>query len=511
MGTLHQIFPKLFSCCSIAISSIVLYTTKLSFFIHHPKMMLGSSSNSAERRQKCTTTIRSRRAHPRRVLDTAALNAHVPDDVGSISKSHNQLTWNHVVSVVTFFGLLMTVLVSLCCWSHFQYTTESRRLAAEEIESVTIPQSIYRSELPCYRRRLVPDKDYEQLPYEIRVTAGKELNGIYNLTSKTLPTWYTSASPLPKTFPKGFNINGPLGRIKQFAGSERFDDPTTFNLESWKKHAGRKWYICTTDSNRAIFFDVIQKKWHICDEKELYYRGNNQDKQMLPFPEIQPMEHCTKCGKTVTPDQADADQCPNPECDNKGDWKKGTPQWYSDKGWGKCKCNTCGKKQHPVTSNCDGIFSTAKTVFACGQDESNLTIAVKSAYEELPQKINVKHPDGKLIINGKYTLTGSDLPEWFEENAKMVTIQFGGSNAFDTPTLGNLAEWKKHAGDQWYLKDGDHNVAIFFDLVQKKWHICGSDVLYYRGNNAGPMLPLLEPVKSWYADTGESKKWKCTV
>jgi len=64
MGTLHQIFPKLFSCCSIAISSIVLYTTKLSFFIHHPKMMLGSSSNSAERRQKCTTTIRSRRAHP---------------------------------------------------------------------------------------------------------------------------------------------------------------------------------------------------------------------------------------------------------------------------------------------------------------------------------------------------------------------------------------------------------------------------------------------------------------
>merc|ERR1711964_211144 len=210
--------------------------------------------------------------------------------------------------------------------------------------------------------------------------------------------------------------------------------------------------------------------------------------------------------------QRDADQCSDPNCDNKGKgWKKGTPQWYSDKGWGKCKCNTCGEKQHPVTSNCDGIFSTAKTVFACGQDESNLTIAVKSAYEELPQKINVKHPDGKLIINGKYTLTGSDLPTWFEENAKMVTIQFGGSNPFDTPTLGNLAEWKKHAGDQWYLKDGDHNVAIFFDLVQKKWHICGSDKLYYRGNNDGPMLPLLEPVKSWYADTGESAKWKCIV
>merc|ERR1711964_790577 len=388
----------------------------MGFFIHHPTMML-YPTNSAGRRQQqpCTTTIRSRRAHPRHVLDTAALHGYVPNDVGS--KSHNELTWNHVVAVFTFFGLLMTALVSLCCWSH----VESRRLAAEEFVGTmtTIPQSICRSELPCYRRRLVPDaKDYEQLPKEIRVTAGKELNGIYKLESEKLPTWYTSGS-LPKTSPQGFNENGPLGRIKQFAGSERFDDPTTFNLESWKKHAGRKWYICTTDSNRAIFFDVIQKKWHICDEKELYYRGNNQDKQMLPFPEIQPMEHCTKCGKTVTPDQADADQCPNPECDNKGKgWKKGTPQWYSDKGWGKCKCNTCGEKQHPVTSNCDGIFSTAKTVFACGQDESNLTITVKSAYEELPQKINVKHPDGKLIINGKYTLTGSDLPTWFEENAK---------------------------------------------------------------------------------------------
>lgn len=89
--------------------------------------MLGYLSNSAERRQQtCTTTIHSRRAHPRRVLDTAALNAYVPDYVGS--KSHSELTWNHVVAVFTFFGLLMTALMSLCCWSHFQYIVERRRL-----------------------------------------------------------------------------------------------------------------------------------------------------------------------------------------------------------------------------------------------------------------------------------------------------------------------------------------------------------------------------------------------
>merc|ERR1711964_80318 len=110
--------------CSL---SIALYHHEPKFFIHHPTMML-YPTNSAGRRQQqpCTTTIRSRRAHPRRVLDTDALNAYVPNDVGS--KSHSELTWNHVVTVFTFFGLLMTALMSLCCWSHFQFTVERRRL-----------------------------------------------------------------------------------------------------------------------------------------------------------------------------------------------------------------------------------------------------------------------------------------------------------------------------------------------------------------------------------------------
>merc|ERR1711964_856460 len=127
MGSFQIYFPKTIISCSL---SIALYHHEPKFFIHHPTMML-YPTNSAGRRQQqpCTTTIRSRRAHPRRVLDTAALNAYVPDDVGS--KSHSELTWKHVVAVFTFFGLLMTALVSLCCWSHFQFIVERRRLPAK--------------------------------------------------------------------------------------------------------------------------------------------------------------------------------------------------------------------------------------------------------------------------------------------------------------------------------------------------------------------------------------------
>merc|ERR1711900_61778 len=134
MGSFQIYSPKTIFCSL----SIALYHHEPKFFIHHPTMML-YPTNSAGRRQQqpCTTTIRSRRAHPRRVLDTAALNAYVPDDVGS--KSQSELTWKHVVAVFTFFGLLMTALMPLCCWSHFQFIGERRRLVA--VESVTVSEA----------------------------------------------------------------------------------------------------------------------------------------------------------------------------------------------------------------------------------------------------------------------------------------------------------------------------------------------------------------------------------
>merc|ERR1711964_516933 len=223
--------------------------TKLSFFIHYPKMMLGFSSNSAERRQKCTTTIRSCRAHPRRVLDTAALNAYVPDYVGSKSKSHSELTWNHVVAVFTFFGLLMTALMSLCCWSHFQFSVERRRLALKK--NVTVTNS--------------PDSDF---------------NLTYDLTDKDadIPKWF-------KDDPKA--VMNTSKQIHIFGGSNPIKN------ETWTAHAGRcstgdkctkkskylkdssynkstkacecgeawvtKWYI-STDKEHVIFFDQVQKK-----------------------------------------------------------------------------------------------------------------------------------------------------------------------------------------------------------------------------------------------------------
>jgi len=247
MGTLHQIFPKLFSCCSIAISSIVLYTTKLSFFIHHPKMMLGSSSNSAERRQKCTTTIRSCRAHPRRVLDTAALNAYVPDYVGSKSKSHSELTWNHVVAVFTFFGLLMTALMSLCCWSHFQFIVERRRLAPKDKVTVTNSPEL-------------------------------ALNLTYELTDKDadVPKWFEA---------KLMNTSEYLefgDQIHIFGGSNEIKD------NSWKAHA-KQWYISikegkkdTTENAKVIFFDQVQKKWHMGGKEGLMYRNPSKNPEEVP-------------------------------------------------------------------------------------------------------------------------------------------------------------------------------------------------------------------------------------
>merc|ERR1711964_830176 len=214
--------------------------TKLSFFIHYPKMMLGFSSNSAERRQKCTTTIRSCRAHPRRVLDTAALNAYVPDYVGSKSKSRSELTWNHVVAVFTFFGLPMTALMSLCCWSHFQFIVERRRLALKD---------------------------------NVTVTGSPQVNGTYRLTGKdediktTIPKWFKT--------PKLNDSN----QIHIFGGSNKIDD------NKWPAHAGEQWYLCTASKNpnnvgNVIFFDQKQDKWHMGGKDGLMYRTKGKSDEM---------------------------------------------------------------------------------------------------------------------------------------------------------------------------------------------------------------------------------------
>jgi len=145
-------------------------------------MMLYPTNSADRRQQPCTTTIRSRRAHPRHVLDTAALNAYVPNNVGS--KSHNELTWNHVVSVFTFFGLLMTALVSLCCWSHFQFIVERRRLPAN-------------TEFNSQHRRLAPGNKVEVL------TVSKNSNIIKALEAEPVYGEYTETEVVPEWFEKG--------------------------------------------------------------------------------------------------------------------------------------------------------------------------------------------------------------------------------------------------------------------------------------------------------------------
>jgi len=260
-------------------------------------------TNSADRRQQpCTTTIRSRRAHPRHVLDTAALNAYVPNNVGS--KSHNELTWNHVVSVFTFFGLLMTALVSLCCWSHFQFIVERRRLAAN-------------TEVNSQHRRLALD--------DIVEVSGKysdeEVNGKYT-KSVAAPTWYTDKGDVTTYFYGGTECSPKVGnsikytletpcpnciKDKDYKGEKNkvprtkcnncgktgklYGEPATKGKSPDKeitvKRDANGWKTITDSmphyvkKDCIIFYCAIQKKWHMCGpDGKVYYRVNGKQTKL---------------------------------------------------------------------------------------------------------------------------------------------------------------------------------------------------------------------------------------
>jgi len=239
-------------------------------------------TNSADRRQQpCTTTIRSRRAHPRHVLDTAALNAYVPNNVGS--KSHNELTWNHVVSVFTFFGLLMTALVSLCCWSHFQFIVERRRLGAN---------TEFTPLLGC-RRRLIVTFQKEK---NIKVTGATDsrVNGEYKHTTTEIPTWFSTT--------KTPTIEGE-DQIHIFGGSNKPVDDQT----NWKEYV-KKWYISTDKENNekiVIFFDPTQKKWHMGGAKGLLYRSKGTISEMPSAVSDGSIGWCSKLGRTGDPNASE--------------------------------------------------------------------------------------------------------------------------------------------------------------------------------------------------------------
>jgi len=277
-------------------------------------------TNSADRRQQpCTTTIRSRRAHPRHVLDTAALNAYVPNNVGS--KSHNELTWNHVVSVFTFFGLLMTALVSLCCWSHFQFIVERRRLPAN-------------TEFNSQHRRLAPGNKVEVL------TVSKNSNIIKALEAEPVYGEYTETEVVPEWFEKGdvekyfkpkkggtdcpstsnsitwmpesscpkcikdkdydaykgkevkvrrTECDNCFEHTGKLYGEPAIKDKTAAKIKKvtrdeagWKEiTGGRPHYVKANNGNYIIFFCAIQNKWHMCGPDGIYYRVNGKD-ELLP-------------------------------------------------------------------------------------------------------------------------------------------------------------------------------------------------------------------------------------
>jgi len=276
-------------------------------------MMLYPTNSADRRQQPCTTTIRSRRAHPRHVLDTAALNAYVPNNVGS--KSHNELTWNHVVSVFTFFGLLMTALVSLCCWSHFQFIVERRRLAANTefnsqhrrlvAEEVTVsgPDEPVTGKYTKAAADAVPEwytnedvkqyfkggTDYETTSNSITWTPQKSCTECVNPKS----AGEHAGKYFDKAANKGagewikYNDQKPLrANCKNCDKTGKIpEDPVTAarNKEGWKKiTGGRRHYV---NGDCIIFFCAIQNKWHMCGANGIYYRNNDGRKSKTePLP-----------------------------------------------------------------------------------------------------------------------------------------------------------------------------------------------------------------------------------
>jgi len=282
-------------------------------------MMLYPTNSADRRQQPCTTTIRSRRAHPRHVLDTAALNAYVPNNVGS--KSHNELTWNHVVSVFTFFGLLMTALVSLCCWSHFQFIVERRRLAANtEFNSqhrrlpadtqITVEGDTLNKINGVYTKNGAVPEWFKKGNVKTYFQGGGGID--FNLVDNSTITWTPEESCPTCVNPKkrdGQYFDKSTKKMQSAKGKVHREDCTKCDKNKDGKPTGKLygkertatrdangWWPKITDSTGTgkcrphyvngdciIFFCAIQNKWHMCGKDGIiYYRVDNGETAALP-------------------------------------------------------------------------------------------------------------------------------------------------------------------------------------------------------------------------------------
>jgi len=356
------------------------------------------------------------------------------------------------------------------------------------------------------------------LPESIVVSGVGILNGTYKLTMEdntVFPEWFTEGQSLPKnTENQIIQFGGSIvcGSTPECKGTKKDDTCSKcakpwrtividqFDVNSWKTYAGDRWYVNNANKSQCIFFDQNQKKWHICDDQKLYYRGNNKG---TPLPFLNP-----KLG------------------------------WYHDTGYSlKGTCQKCKatkvKAPNGTHDGCGGsvVFPT-KPIFACGVEVDGkvkkITVRpfLADDYKELPEVVSI-NVTGLEKLNGTYKRTSEGRPKWFTEqlqknpknkytefNESGQIKQFGGSNAVTIEEFSDDS-WKKHAGEKWYV-NSDKSTCIFFDHTQLKWHVCDDQELYYRGNDAaykyGKTLlpfPKLDPNTGWYHDTGKSNKGTC--
>merc|ERR1711964_43824 len=210
----------------------------------------------------------------------------------------------------------MTALVSLCCWSHFQFIVERRRLAAN-------------TEFNSQHRRLAPgdkikvsnkDKQVKDEPIHVTYTetvavpqwyldgeadillthlkggggvkfklagnsitwtpetsckncvnpkpAGDAHAGQYFDKSKKPPAWTTPAD--------GQVIRKDCKDCK--TTGKKYEDAVKAarSKEGWAKITGGSPHYVNNEKGCIIFFCAIQNKWHMCGPDGIYYRADGK-------------------------------------------------------------------------------------------------------------------------------------------------------------------------------------------------------------------------------------------
>jgi len=279
-----------------------------------------------------------------------------------------------------------------------------------------------------------------------------------------------------------------------------------------------KWYISTDGTEKVIFFDKNNKKWHMGGEDGLLYRSKSEDGTSNQMPSRKSV-HATitqKEKKTIG-----LFKRKNNSLDLSVE--KNQIGWYSRAG------RTVAQTKNKYSEH---FRLKPKTNYARGE--------LLSDEFEVREAPTITVSGGDPDLQGTYKMTNA-APEWFapicegEEVTKLpgstptalyekmlggsngytisgekVVINYEASKSKQHETLPCSPEWETDystqtawatltQGKETYESEGRY---IFYCGVQGKWHMCGIDNLYYRFNSKSQDVPNGLSQDKWYSLKG---------